>query len=131
MFIVMNYDCIKCGHCCREVRRTQTTLCASGWRAGRGRTPALADSTSQPFFRDSWEHTEQLPLQKTTHDPLHQDAFLSLKEQCPSQWWKNFKKKKFSRLYFLFFASVQVYCTTRLQILLRKELGSLFFIFQV
>lgn len=99
----MNYDCIKCGHCCREVKRTQTTLCASGWRAGRGRTPALADSTSQPFFRDSWEHTEQLPLQKTTHDPLHQDAFLSLKEQCPSQWWKNFKKKKFSRLYFLFF----------------------------
>lgn len=34
---------------------------------------------------------------------LHEDAFLSLEEQCPSCWWKNFKKKNILKaLFFLY-----------------------------
>lgn len=53
---------------------------------------------------------------------LHEDAFLSLEEKCPSQWWKNFKKKEILKALF-FFTTVQVYYTAKLQILLRKEFG--------
>lgn len=132
MFIVMNYGCIKSGQCCREVRRTQTTPCASRLKAGRGSTPGLADSAPQPFFRRHCGHTNQLPLQKMARDPLSycmRMPFYPWRDNAQVAGARFLKRRKFSRLSF-FFITIRVYYTAKFQILLKKELG-LFFFFKV
>lgn len=133
MFIVMNYGCIKNGHCCREVRRTQTTPCASRLKAGRGSTPGLADSAPQPIFRRHCGYTEQVPLQKTAHDPpsyCMRMPFYPWRDNAQAAGARILKRRKFSRLsFFLYNNPCVLHC--KISDSPKKGIGLFFFFFKV